>query len=129
VPLIHHLALTAADLPRSLPFYDGLLAFFGYARTLSTPHIAAWEGPDFELLLYQAKDELRARRHALYQPGFHHLALRARDRAQVEAVHDWLAREGWTVLDAPRAYPDYPGDYYAVFFEDPDGIKLEVMVS
>jgi hypothetical protein len=27
--------------------------------------------------------------------------------------------------DAPREYPAYVPGYYAVFFSDPDGIKLE----
>jgi len=31
------------------------------------------------------------------------------------------------VLDAPAHYPEYSGDYYAVFFEDPDGMKLELV--
>jgi glyoxylase I family protein len=26
----------------------------------------------------------------------------------------------------PRYYPEYDPDYYATFFEDPDGIRLEV---
>jgi glyoxylase I family protein len=31
------------------------------------------------------------------------------------------------VLDAPREYPEYVPGYYAVFFADPDGIKLELV--
>ncbi len=27
----------------------------------------------------------------------------------------------------PRYYPEYGQDYYATFFEDPDGTRLEVM--
>ena len=26
----------------------------------------------------------------------------------------------------PRRYPEYDEDYYATFFEDPDGVRLEV---
>ena len=32
---------------------------------------------------------------------------------------------GATVLDPPAEYPQYGPGYYAVFFADPDGIKLE----
>jgi hypothetical protein len=31
------------------------------------------------------------------------------------------------VATAPRYYPEYAPDYYATFFEDPDGIRLEVV--
>jgi glyoxylase I family protein len=125
--LIHHLALTAADPAASAPFYDTLLGLFGYRRTIDAESLKAWEGPDFELILYRAKPELRDRAHTLYQPGFHHLALQAENRAQVDAAHEAVKAVGAVILDAPREYPNYPGDYYAVFFLDPDGLKLEVM--
>ena len=31
------------------------------------------------------------------------------------------------MLDAPAEYPQYGKGYYAVFFADPDGLKLEGM--
>ena len=31
------------------------------------------------------------------------------------------------VLDPPREYPEYVPGYYAVFFTDPDGLKLELV--
>ncbi len=38
-----------------------------------------------------------------------------------------MVREGITVLDPPAEYPEYGPQYYAVFFADPDGMKLEVV--
>jgi catechol 2,3-dioxygenase-like lactoylglutathione lyase family enzyme len=32
---------------------------------------------------------------------------------------------GARILDAPADYPQYGAGYYAVFFADPDGLKLE----
>jgi catechol 2,3-dioxygenase-like lactoylglutathione lyase family enzyme len=100
---------------------------FGYERMVIAEKLAAWEGPDFELLLYQAAPELRARCHELYQPGFHHLALRVAKRAEVDRVFRWLLATRADILDAPREYPQYSESYYAVFFRDPDGLKLEVL--
>jgi len=45
----------------------------------------------------------------------------------VDRVHDLLVRDGITVLDPPAEYPEYGPQYYAVFFADPDGMKLEVV--
>ncbi|MBB5016059.1 VOC family protein [Rehaibacterium terrae] len=125
--LVHHLALTAADLPASIAFYDGLLAHLGCRRTHADARLAVWQRPDFELIVYAARDGLREHRHRLYQPGFHHLALRAGRRDQVDAVHDWLRVHGMKVLDPPREYPQYAPGYYALFFLDPDELKLEVV--
>jgi glyoxylase I family protein len=61
-----------------------------------------------------------------YAVGLHHLALGAPSRAVVDAVAAWLREEGAEIDGGPgeRAYS--PG-YYAVFFFDPDGLKLEVV--
>ncbi|HEX7297396.1 MAG TPA: VOC family protein, partial [Solirubrobacteraceae bacterium] len=62
-----------------------------------------------------------------YATGLHHLAFDAPSREVVDAVAEWLrAAEGAEIEGGPgeRAYS--PG-YYAVFFFDPDGIKLEVV--
>ena len=61
MPLLHDLALTASDLQANSSFYDGLMGHFGYRRTITAEKLVAWEGPDFELLLYEATPELRSR--------------------------------------------------------------------
>lgn len=63
--------------------------------------------------------------HNKRHPGLHHLAFRAADRADVDALYALLQRIGAKVLDAPAEYPQYSAGYYAVFFTDPDGLKLE----
>jgi catechol 2,3-dioxygenase-like lactoylglutathione lyase family enzyme len=40
-------------------------------------------------------------------------------------MHKLLVEIGATVLDPPKHYPHYCKGYYAVFFADPDGLKLE----
>ena len=50
-----------------------------------------------------------------------------KSRAQVDEFHGFLRDQAVTVLDAPAEYPQYGKGYYAVFFADPDGIKLEVV--
>ena len=62
-----------------------------------------------------------------YRVGLHHLALRAARRQDVDGFHAWLVGEGLPVLDPPAEYPQYGEGYYAVFFADPDGLKLELV--
>jgi catechol 2,3-dioxygenase-like lactoylglutathione lyase family enzyme len=62
-----------------------------------------------------------------YRVGLHHLAFKAKDRADVDELYRLLVREHVTILDPPAEYPEYGAQYYAVFFADPDGMKLEVV--
>lgn len=125
--MLHHLALTASGLNRSLPFYDAVLSCLGYTRTLTRNQLAAWEGPHPEILLYQAKAGQEGAAHTTYDPGIHHIAFRAETRAVVDQVQECIIKLEATILDSAREYPHYAPGYYAVFFLDPDGIKFEVM--
>jgi glyoxylase I family protein len=54
--------------------------------------------------------------HDPYAPGLHHLCFRVVDE-----------REAGVEATEPRYCPEYAPAYYATFFEDPDGVRLEVM--
>jgi glyoxylase I family protein len=56
----------------------------------------------------------------------HHLAFAAPGRAAVDEAARWLAGRGVAIEGGPGERHYTPG-YYAVFFYDPDGIKLEVV--
>jgi catechol 2,3-dioxygenase-like lactoylglutathione lyase family enzyme len=59
--------------------------------------------------------------------GLNHLAFHAASRAQVDELTAALRQRGVPILYADRhPYAGGPG-YYAVFFEDPDRIKVEVV--
>jgi len=127
--MLHHLALTASDLSRSGEFYGAILAELGYRQTHSYPHVVVWEGPDPEILIYAARDQQRANRHQTYDPGFHHAAFRVDSRQVVERVGQIAQQLGARMLETARLFPQYSSNYFAVFFEDPDGLKLEVMTE
>ena len=129
---LSHVDLTVADLTSSVDFYDRVLGRLGYRRMdgvgAGAPcwAIADACGGFFTIALKPARPESKAARHDRYAPGLHHLAFHADSRADVDRFHDFLREIGATVLDAPAEYGYTPG-YYAVFFADPDGIKLEVV--
>jgi catechol 2,3-dioxygenase-like lactoylglutathione lyase family enzyme len=77
--------------------------------------------------LWQAEPGLKDRKHERYAPGFHHCAFAVDGRDEVDALHRLLVERGIRVLDAPAEYPQYAPDYYAVFFEDADGLKFEAV--
>ena len=59
--------------------------------------------------------------------GYHHYAFELGAREDVDALYAFLLDQAVTIVDAPADYPDYGEGYYAVYFLDPDDLKLEVM--
>jgi hypothetical protein len=59
--------------------------------------------------------------------GLCEIAFAAASREQVDALGRALLGRGVPVLDPPREYPEYVPGYYAIFFSDPDGQKLELV--
>jgi hypothetical protein len=47
------------------------------------------------------------------------------DQVAVDTIANSF-REAGVVCSDPQLYPEYAPDYYAIFFSDPDGIRLEV---
>jgi glyoxylase I family protein len=124
---IHHIDLTVRDFARSIAFYDLVMPLFGFRRALDVPEGPIWSGRDVEIGLVVARGEAPV--HDRFTPGLHHLAMRAPDRESVDRAHARLLELGVVVLDAPADYPQYGRGYYAVFFADPDGLKLEYVFT
>ena len=128
--VIHHIDLTVKEAKSSLAFYESVLGFMGYKLQEQTE-----AGFDFGLQtpgtpytsigILDARGPNAAREHDRYSIGLHHLAWTAESRADVDALHQHLLKIGAHVLYAPAQYPEYGPTYYAVFFSDPDGLKLE----
>ena len=129
----HHIDLNVRDLAASKAVYGPVLEYLGYRCVKDKPEGCEWdvgpEGRGASLGLRACNPALAAHRHERYAPGLQHLAWRADSRADVDGLHALLVERGIKVLDPPAHYPDYWGDYYAVFFEDPDGMKLELVHS
>jgi glyoxylase I family protein len=59
----------------------------------------------------------------------HHIAFAATTRNDVDTLYRLLLEIGAQILDTPQEYTKYEPGYYAVFFLDPDGIKLECVFT
>ena len=73
-----------------------------------------------------ARRRAKSRAYDRYSVGLHHLALEAMSRAVVDERAEWLRASGAELESEPQEYSYMPG-YYAVFFYDPDGMKLEIV--
>jgi glyoxylase I family protein len=129
---ISHIALTVSDLERSTAFYNKVFEFIGF-KSVEVPEstqqamktrLKAWVGPGYSISIRPSKGEFARRVHDRNAPGFNHLAFTAENRSDVEKLYEFLKQTGATILDPPAEYLYSPG-YYAIYFADPDGLKLE----
>ncbi len=123
---LHHLAVTALDLPESARFYDTVLRELGYTRGYTSDRLCTWHGPAPEILVYTAEADDRSP-HTHGRPGWQHAAFAVEDRGTVLDVHKAVTDGGWTVVHEPREYPEYADGYFAVFVADPCGVRIEVL--
>lgn len=123
---IDHIYIAVSDLRRSEHFYDRvLLETLGFRKNqfvlASDSHIQYFNR-HFGYVLRPSRSSVS---HDAYAPGLHHLCLRVESMTDVVAVANRLRALGINATEAKR-YPEYADDYWATFFADPDGIRLEV---
>ena len=124
---IDHLAIRVSDLARSKRFYDRLLGFMGFVREWEFGEVVGWNNWETMFWITQADAEGMRHPHRTGAIGYHHYAFELGAREEVDDLYAFLLEEGVEIADPPAAYPDYGEGYYAVFFLDPDGLKLEAM--
>lgn len=126
---LNHIRFTVTDIERSRRFYAPLMRFRGYEFLEQSPERIAWASLTASgnlhwfILSVVGPGRINAA-HDRYAPGLHHIAWNAESRSEVDQFYQILLEAEITVLDRPCEYAYEPG-YYAVFFSDPDGIKLE----
>lgn len=123
---IDHIYITASDLQRSEVFYDHvLLEALGFRKNKFTlsgdPHVQYFN----RHFGYVLRPSRNSNVHNSYAPGLHHFCLRVESVADVGAVANQLRAVGIEASEA-KLYTEYAPDYWATFFTDPDGIRLEV---
>ena len=131
-PIVSHIDLVVSSLERSLAFYKGLLGPLGFTVERQ---IMGERGEDVHYLRGDAIRGAIGLREATspslgaydrYAVGLHHLAFEVESREVVHERADWLREQGAEIESGPAEYFYTPG-YYAVFFYDPDGLKLEIL--
>ena len=127
---LHHVDIVVSSLERSLPLYRQLLEPLGYTEAyeaVGERGEAIWyldgEGVGASLGIREAQS---AGEHDRYALGLHHLAFEASSKELVDERYRWARDRGLVIENEPQEWLYVPG-YYAMFFHDPDGLKLEVV--
>ena len=122
---IDHLVVSVGDFEKSKAFYAPLMEFLGFdVEAEYKGSMMGWANGKTLFWIAAADAEGRKHEYRKGDIGFHHYAFRLRSRADVDALQSFLEERGATIVDPAGEYYD---DYYAVFFLDPDDMKLEGM--
>ena len=125
--MLHHVELYVSDLERSCSFWTPFMGLLGYAAERWSGGMSYVHGETeaYFCLLPVAPEYLAAGYHRK-RIGLNHLAFQGKSRDHIDQITKWLRDAGHTILYEDR-HPFAGGpNYYAVFCEDPDRIKLEV---
>ncbi len=132
---IDHIDVVVTDFERSLTFYRELLGPLGYTREGPIvgergEHVVYFGHEDGvghgAISVRAAQSDAHDVPYDRYGVGVHHIAIAAPSRAVVDERARFLRAASATIESGPAEY-DYSPGYYAVFFYDPDGIKLEIV--
>ncbi|HWE45723.1 MAG TPA: VOC family protein [Caulobacteraceae bacterium] len=119
---VDHLSIRVSDFEKSKAFYGKLFEFLGFAVLDEYEDAIGWTNGRTRFWIGQADARGRRKQHRIGDVGFHHYAFELRSRADVNALQAFLKRRRVKIVDPADEYYE---DYYAVFFLDPDGLKLE----
>ena len=118
---IDHISIRVRDYEKSKAFYSRLFAFLGFEISDEYPNTIGWTNGKTRYWIAPAEGR---KSYSIGDVGLHHYAFQLRNRKDVDALQAFLEKEGVKIVDPADEYYD---DYYAVFFLDPDGLKLEGM--
>ena len=118
---IDHISIRVSDYEKSKAFYSKLFEFLGFEISDEYPQHDRLDQRQDPLLDRGGRgpQDVQDRR---CRPA--PLRLRTAQPADVDALQAFLEKEKVRIVDPADEYYE---DYYAVFFLDPDGIKLEGM--
>jgi catechol 2,3-dioxygenase-like lactoylglutathione lyase family enzyme len=121
----YHLTNAVSDISKSKRFYHSLFDQLKWTVKHEDDESAAYSDGQFDFWIVPAENGEGTPGDA--GRGYNHLAIRVDTRDEVEGIYQWLLGSGARIDIPPTAYPQYSERYYAVFFFDPDGARLEVV--
>jgi catechol 2,3-dioxygenase-like lactoylglutathione lyase family enzyme len=117
-----HVDLRVPDLEAVRAFYDELLASLGFTERYHGGDWLVWAKPEPPL---PATPYFGITESAGHVPNENRIAFWVGSREQVDRIAAIVAASGGRDVSGPKEMPYGPG-YYAVFFADPCGNRLEV---
>jgi catechol 2,3-dioxygenase-like lactoylglutathione lyase family enzyme len=129
--MLHHVEINVSNLGGSRAFWSEILSKLGYKLTAySDEGFTLSNGEDAYLTFVQVKEKYVSHNYNRSGVGLNHLAFRVKGRSLVDSIRQYCLDNNITCLYDER-YPFANGgnDYYALYVEDPDRIKVEFVAT
>lgn len=125
--LIHHIEINVSDLNNTINFWGWFLEELGYEPFQSWESGHSWIRGETYIVFVQAEEAFMDIPYHRRRVGLNHLAFHASSRQQVDDMTKRFERKGVKILYTNK-HPFAGGEqHYAVYFEDPDRIKVELV--
>lgn len=125
--LIHHIEIYVSDLSKSVQFWGWFLEEIGYTPFQKWEQGQSWKLEDAYIVFVQTDEKFLDVPYHRKRTGLNHLAFHATSRKQVDEITKKLISNGEKIL-YKESHPYAGGpEHYAVYFEDPDRIKVELV--
>jgi len=121
---VDHIVIRVSDYEKSKAFYGRLFGFLGFEMIGGFRDMTGWRNGTTAFWIAPCDSSSPPRRRRENDTGLHHYALELASRADVDQLQAFLAANEIDIVDPAGEYYE---DYYAVYFLDPDGVKLEGM--
>lgn len=123
-----HIEINVSNSKISFPFYKKLLDYLGFKIIHEEKTFMGFDNGGFSIWIGQSIDKYKKNKFHRKNPGLNHVAFKVSSKRKVnQFTKEFLKKNKIkTLYESPRAFPEYSKSYYAVYFEDPDRIKLEV---
>ena len=126
---VHHFQIQVSNIQKSATFYGELLGRLAFTKVFETEGMAEWQKEGTRIIVAQSPKSFLAHGYHRRRVGLNHLAFRAPSRAAVDELYQnyLVPKKISTLYGGPKEWEGYDPGYYAVYFEDPDRIKLELV--
>ncbi len=124
---LHHVEIYVSNLKNSSNFWGWFLGKLGYEVYSKWDSGISYILGDTYIVFVQTEDKYLGEPYHRCRTGLNHLAFHAESKKHVDEITNELRSKGIKILYDDK-HPYAGGeDYYAVFFEDPDRIKVELV--
>ena len=116
-----HIDLRVKDMAAAQTFYGQLLPALGFSDLAGDEECRTYQFPGEQpeaFFCFTAGED--------HQPNDNRIAFWAESRAEVDRLTEIVRQAGGLNLEGPEVWREYSPGYYAIFFEDPSGNKLEI---
>lgn len=126
---LDHISLTTNDMEATKKFYKELFADFLGWETIydESYYFMVGKLPGLRIGFGNSAEAFNKDTFDRYRIGLHHFGIEVDSKEVIDEIYTKLLEMNATILDKPQFYPDYGENHYALFYQDPNGLKMEFL--